>query len=752
LLGQGAFGAVYQATKIGTNLEYAVKMIDVCQSPLEQIKQEADLLAAMEHPNVVRIYNVYYEEVFVCIVMDIHKGGELIGRMQKFWADTGRIPVAEASHIAFQLAAPVAHLHNKGVVHRDVKVDNYLTSPEELLDRKCKVYLADFGTALYLKPTERLSELCGTKLYWPPEFHKRDYSFKVDLWAIGVCYYGLCEGRFPFADGKEVFRKTLKAPTGVPPEISRAVLGLLDKSEQNRLSANQLMEEAWVQAGKKVVEGVDGKKMAITKTNGTEAWTPEGPVMQESGANAAVRNMRHELVDRMEHQALLKRGGTRRLAAGEAVDCWKPSFVIKDRHTGRSLKAEWWNEKKLMQSKVMPPNTIAATRSTGSMAASQVEAVKDMLEGYGINTKRFGVGGARTMQQFAEEVEDGSARLMLDARKTKALVRVVDTCLLRLSFGEGDSASYAIETLQRYEDGRTQSFARLPGTKKAPYESTMGAINRLITDVLGMDASCMVAVDYDNPEFHEDEEASPSFPGVRTVYKKEVVAGRLLTKDPNVLSKFGIQGSSAVSGWKWKEEVQRTDHVFKWMTTKQCASRGAKLSLSTDGAKISWLVGAQARVNVDEDLLEQKLQAVGVDTSQFGQVQTRSIADLARELSQGESSLMSKEGRLLRVCDVVLMQLVKAETGEVLIETEEEFSNGSKKTLNRLPGVTKQAEENEFIALKRVLKYLKIDENMVEIDGSAVHMVDDEKSSPSYPGLRTLYRKRVISATLRKAP
>jgi len=750
LLGQGAFGAVYQCTKIGTSSEYAVKMIDVCQSPLEQIKQEADLLSEMDHRNVVKIHKVFYEEVFVCIVMDIHKGGELIARMQKHWKDVGRIPVAKASHIAYQLCAPVAYLHSKAVVHRDVKVDNYLTSPDDLLERSCTVYLADFGTARYLKQGERLKEMCGTKLYWSPEFHQRDYSFKVDLWAIGVCLYGLCEGRFPFADAKEVFRKPVKPPTGIPEKITKAVLGLLEKEEESRLSTDQMMQEPWIEEGRLAAGGGVAVRTETKESDVVgEGWSPTGPVMAESGANTAVRNRRHELVDRLEHQAQIRRGKTSGMLATE-VDYRQPSFAVTDRHTQRTLKAQWWAESKIAQYSVIPANTTAryAAAQSESLAASRVAVVKDMLEDYGIDTSRFGVGGARTMQEFAEEVEAGSAKLMLDARKTKALVRVVDICLLRLACTLGGTTSYVVETLQQYEDGRHLASTRLPGTKKAPYESTRGAVQRLIVDIMGLQ-DFELELDFDIIEVSEEEESSPSFPGVRTVYRKEMVAGLLLTTDPKTLAKIGIHSEVAQSGWKWRDEGLRTNHVFKWMAEKQCAAGGVQLNVGRSSQKISWLVWAAARVHVDEDALENRLQSAGVDVSQWGQVSTKSVADLAREISQGESSLMTtKEGHLLRVCDVVLMRLAKADTGDVLVEVQEAYPTGETKVLNRLPGVTKQAEENEFIAFKRVLKSLRIDENSVLIDGAAVHTVDEEKCSPSYPGLRTLYRKRVIGAKL----
>jgi len=200
VLGQGAFGVVYACTLKGTkDFKFAVKMVDKVETPVAEIKKEAEMMKELEHENVVKFHNVYYEKCFVCIVMDKYGGGDLIECMQMHWKAKGKIPPYKVVHIVKGMYAAVAHLHKLLYVHRDVKGDNYLTDRTDILDPGCRVLMSDFGTAMKLAtPTSRLKTHCGTKIYWPPEFYDCDYSYKVDIWAMGVIMFGLCDGRFPF--------------------------------------------------------------------------------------------------------------------------------------------------------------------------------------------------------------------------------------------------------------------------------------------------------------------------------------------------------------------------------------------------------------------------------------------------------------------------------------------------------------------------------------------------------------------------
>jgi len=97
------------------------------------------------------------------------------------------------------------YCHRKSVVHRDIKLENVLYEPST-----ATVKLIDFGFAIALAPGAKLNIFCGTPSYMAPEIvNKKEYTFPVDTWALGVLLYKALNGVFPFrgADDKELFRK-----------------------------------------------------------------------------------------------------------------------------------------------------------------------------------------------------------------------------------------------------------------------------------------------------------------------------------------------------------------------------------------------------------------------------------------------------------------------------------------------------------------------------------------------------------------
>merc|ERR1719203_2714240 len=230
-LGEGAFGVVSNCTKRNSGEQYAVKMVDKVETPVESIKKEAEMLQRMDHPNIVKFHGVFYERCFVCIVMDKYSGGDLVEGLQKHLKDRGQISCHNVVHVAQQMGSGIQYMHAKMTVHRDIKGDNYLMSVKDITEPRCKIVLTDFGTAVLMKHGERLSSGVGTKIFWSPEFYDRDYSFKVDVWAMGVIMYGLVSGRFPFKDQNDIKTKEVKIPKRVHPICEDYIKAQLHKKE-----------------------------------------------------------------------------------------------------------------------------------------------------------------------------------------------------------------------------------------------------------------------------------------------------------------------------------------------------------------------------------------------------------------------------------------------------------------------------------------------------------------------------------------
>jgi len=352
---------------------------------------------------------------------------------------------------------------------------------------------------------------------------------------------------------------------------------------------------------------------------------------------------------------------------------------------------------------------------------------------------------------FLSEVKAGQARLMLDASEYKKMVRVVDVVLLRVSFRSGSGeARYLVITKEKYPDGRMrEGLNRLPGTKKEPHENAKKVTARILRDQLGMQ-DCKVLFDFKKKEYYEEEEESPSYPGVRTVYRKEIVEGQVSTQDAAILKRIMADSKGEYSF----EDATKQTRFLQWGTETECKQMTPVAALrapkDTTENQISGLVNAP--IAIDESALKKYLADNGVDVTKFGSDcgATKSLKEFAAELSNSECSLTrDASGKVMRVVDVCVLWLRM--DAQVLVQASEKYSNGDTKVKSLLPGLKKITQESPYASAKRILdRLLQIDENFVNLAEKQNKIIEDKKDSPSYPGLQTLYRKRVITGDVSK--
>lgn len=739
-LGEGAFGVVSNCTKRSTGEQFAVKMVDKVETPVEAIKKEAEMLQMMDHPNIVKFHGVFYERCFVCIVMDKYSGGDLVEGLQRHLKDKGQINCHDVVHVARQMGSGIQYLHRRLVVHRDVKGDNYLMDRKDITDQKNRIVLTDFGTAVQTQPNERLSAGVGTKIFWSPEFYDKDYSLKVDVWAMGVIMYGLVSGRFPFKDHQDIKTKEVKIPKRVHPVCEDFIKRQLEKAEKSRMSADEVMEHQWIREN-----GMKGSTSTGESFKDDANDQANKADLREDNVNDGIKERRQELIQRlnMEHDAR-GRGDVRRKKASHHLN---KTFVLNDKMTaGSKFAYEWWDKSRALKAGLLE---LDAQGKAGAMCAEppqnlDLDIFRKMLEEHNINPSLFGVGKAKTLPQLAHEVHSGACRMMLDATEHKKLVRVVDVVVFKMTSGTagGGQARLLIETEERFADGRKRETNRLPGTKKEPHENARQTAERILQEMLNMSVDS-IEFDLNAIVRYEEEIESPSYPGVRTVYRKEIVEAVVAAKDPAVLAKAGLP---AFTAWSATDKEGNTK-TFNWMTEEMANAK--KVKLKAEGAEaVSTLV--RAPIGLNEEQLTEQLVAGGIDVSRYGQSgKTKTLKELSAELIRGEAALVKgATGQLLRVVDVVLMIVRNPTTEEVLVQTAHVKQDGHQTTLNRLPGAKCRLDENHFLSARRILKrQLEIDENDVKILQN-VQIVEEEKPTDFYPGLKTVYRKRLIEAEL----
>lgn len=259
LLGHGQFGYTYVATDRASSERVAVKRIEkkkmVLPIAVEDVKREVKILQALTgHENVVQFYNAFEDDDFVYIVMELCEGGELLDRILA--KKESRYSEKDAAKVVRQMLKVAARCHLHGVVHRDMKPENFLfKSTKE--DSPLKA--TDFGLSDFIKPGKKFQDIVGSAYYVAPEVLKRKSGPESDVWSIGVITYILLCGRRPFWDKtedgifKEVLRKKPEFREKPWEKISNSakdfVKKLLVKDPRTRLTAAQALSHPWVREG-----------------------------------------------------------------------------------------------------------------------------------------------------------------------------------------------------------------------------------------------------------------------------------------------------------------------------------------------------------------------------------------------------------------------------------------------------------------------------------------------------------------------
>lgn len=209
-------------------------------------------MSKLQHRSVVRFREAFVRDdtTSVCIVMDLYRGGNVVGALTRFFGEHGRPFIAEECvHPAFQMATAVRYLHSLRIMHRDVKGDNFLCSGYPISGPECHIVLSDFGLAAQLETEEeRRVEQCGSPEYWAPEIHALDYGLKVDVFALGVTIFGMVTGRM-FCESSEAsgLRRRPNLARAVAHRSLRDFLeSALHGKEKDRMSAAEFLRHPWL--------------------------------------------------------------------------------------------------------------------------------------------------------------------------------------------------------------------------------------------------------------------------------------------------------------------------------------------------------------------------------------------------------------------------------------------------------------------------------------------------------------------------
>ena len=195
-IGKGGYGLVYRGMNVTTGMTVAVKRVQLAgvkEAELESILMEIKLLEALSHPNIVKYLDSVQSADYLCIILEFVENGALSSLLSKFG---GVFPEPLVAHYIAQVLMGLQYLHQQGVIHRDIKGANILSTKEG------NIKLADFGVATTLTDSRKSDSVVGTPYWMAPEIIEMSgqQSSACDIWSVGCTVLELLTGKPPYFD------------------------------------------------------------------------------------------------------------------------------------------------------------------------------------------------------------------------------------------------------------------------------------------------------------------------------------------------------------------------------------------------------------------------------------------------------------------------------------------------------------------------------------------------------------------------
>ncbi|NP_001085175.1 NIMA-related kinase 3 S homeolog [Xenopus laevis] len=266
VVGEGSFGRALLVCHVNSDQKYVMKEIRLPKSShaVEDSRKEAVLLSKMKHPNIVTFRESFEGDGHLYIVMEYCQGGDLL---QKIKLQRGRLFTEQTILQWFvQICLAVQHIHEKRVLHRDIKSKNIF------LTQNCNIKLGDFGSARILtSPGAYACTYVGTPYYVPPEiWENMPYNNKSDIWSLGCVLYELCTLKHPFQAGswKNLILKICQGsykplPMQYSYELRSLITQMFRKNPRSRPSASTILSRSSLS---KLIRTASSTKISIDQS------------------------------------------------------------------------------------------------------------------------------------------------------------------------------------------------------------------------------------------------------------------------------------------------------------------------------------------------------------------------------------------------------------------------------------------------------------------------------------------------------
>ena len=261
-IGEGGSAKVYRVKEKSSGEIKAMKQVEKSKLPdVKYFETEIKILSLLDHPNIVRLFEVFEDDKNFYLIMELCQGGNLLSRMTK-----NRYKEKAAATLMEQIISAVTYCHEKGICHRDLKPQNILFCDDS---PNSPVKVVDFGISKIFDPSlsnlqselkgennklKKMDSQIGTMYYISPEVIKGSYNEKCDIWSLGVILYYLLCGYPPFVGANDVqlVQNILESKVTFPntewkniSESAKDLIKSMLSPEKKRITAKEIMNHKW---------------------------------------------------------------------------------------------------------------------------------------------------------------------------------------------------------------------------------------------------------------------------------------------------------------------------------------------------------------------------------------------------------------------------------------------------------------------------------------------------------------------------
>ncbi|KDO34713.1 CAMK/CAMKL/AMPK protein kinase [Saprolegnia parasitica CBS 223.65] len=299
VIGNGQFGQVRTGVHRLSQRRVALKVYSkskaIVSDQIASIQKEIDIMKEIDHPNIVRLYEILETKDHITIIME-HCDGEDLG---KYMARKTKLDEGAARVIFQQITDAIGYLHRKHIVHRDIKPQNILI--QESAGRPPLVKLVDFGLGARdtTKAQQKLTAFCGTPAFMAPEIiaHELYEGKPVDAWSLGVLLYLLVTGSIPFDAPSpaqlypKICRGVFEMPAHLSPSLVDLLRAVLTVDVNQRLCVEQMRHHQWL-----CVEEVVAKRTPVMIDSMTSLFVAEASTHRAILAEMTIYGLQKEAI------------------------------------------------------------------------------------------------------------------------------------------------------------------------------------------------------------------------------------------------------------------------------------------------------------------------------------------------------------------------------------------------------------------------------------------------------------------------